>query len=181
MNIRAMHITGAALILSIAAGLATARDDDSERGEGRDGLVGTWQMRITPYVCGSDPIVSLPQAAIDSYLTFGPGGTLLEIPSNPRFMPGQRSPGHGHWERIGRRTYNAVFQAFIQFSTQPATPTSYQRGTQRVEQEIELVPGDRWNDTESRWTSTAIVTFRDLDGNRVPPSGCATAEAVRMP
>jgi len=66
-------------------------------------------------------------------MTFGAGGTLFETTSNPRFMPGQRSPGLGHWERVGRRTCAAVFQAFIRFSTQPVTPTSYQRGTQRVD------------------------------------------------
>jgi hypothetical protein len=168
----------AALALLTAAGWATAKDDEREAAAA---LQGTWQVRLTPYVCGSDPIVTLPQAAIDSYLNFGAGGTLIETTSNPRFMPGQRSPGFGHWERVGRRTYAAVFQAFVQFSTQPATPTSYQRGTQRVEQEIELVDADRWSSTADRWTSTAVVTFRDIGGNKVPPSGCAIAAAVRMP
>lgn len=181
MNIRAIHMSAAALVLSTAAGWATANDHFSRRSEAPDALEGTWQVRVTPYVCGSDPIVSFPQFAVDSYLTFGARGTLVETVSNPRFMTGQRSPGHGSWERVGRRTYTAAFQAFIHFSTEPATPTSHVRGTQRVDQEIELVDADRWNSTANRWTSIAVVTFRDISGNRVPPSGCAIAEAVRMP
>jgi hypothetical protein len=178
MNFRTIHMSAAALVVSTAAGLATARDHDHRR---NDPLQGTWQVRVTPYSCGSNPIVTFPQAAVDSYLTFGADGTLLETVSNPRFMPGQRSPGHGHWERVGRATYVASFQAFIHFSTEPATPTSHVRGTQRIDQEIEFVDGGRWNSAADRWTSVAVVTFRDISGTRVPPSGCAIAEAVRMP
>jgi hypothetical protein len=174
MNTRTIRTILAALVLSIAAGLAAADGDAFGRTEAPALLEGSWQVRITPYVCGSDPIVSFPQAAVDSYLTFGAGGTLVETTSNPRFMPGQRSPGLGYWERTGRTTYTGVLQAFIQFATEPATPTSYVRGTQRVDQEIELVDDDNW-------TSTAVVTFRDVNGNKVPPSGCATAVSVRMP
>jgi hypothetical protein len=174
MNTRTLRTTLAALALSTAAGLAAADGNAFGPTEAPALLEGSWQVRITPYVCGSNPIVSFPQSAVDSYLMFGAGGTLVETTSNPRFMPGQRSPGLGYWERVGRTTYAAAFQAFIQFATVPATPTSYVRGTQRVDQEIELVDADNF-------TSTAVVTFRDVNGNKVPPSGCATAVAVRMP
>jgi hypothetical protein len=171
MNIRTICTSVVALVLSTAAGLAEAKDH--ERGEAPDALEGTWQVRVTPYVCGSNPIVTFPQFTVDSYLTFGSGGTLVETNSNPRFMPGQRSPGHGHWDRVGRRTYAAAFQAFIQFTTEPVTPAGYVRGTQRVDQEIELADADRW-------TSIAVVTFHDVGGNEVR-RGCAISEAVRMP
>jgi len=180
MNIRSIQASVIALALSTAAGLATAKDHDDERGEARDPLVGTWQVRVTPYVCGSDPIVTLPQNTVDWYVTFGAGGTLLETNSNPRFMPGQRSPGHGHWERVGRRTYAAALQAFIQFTTEPFTPAGYLRGTQRFDMEIELVDADRWTSIADRWTSLAVVTFHDSGGNKYR-SGCAVSEAVRMP
>jgi hypothetical protein len=174
MKIRTLCAAAVVLVVSNAASLAAADDNGFGRAEAPALLEGSWQVRLTPYICGSDPIVSFPQAAIDSYLTFGAGGTLVETTSNPRFMPGQRSAGLGYWERTERTSYTAVLQAFIQFSTEPATPTSYVRGSQRVEQEIELVDVDNW-------TSTAVVTFRDVNGNKVPPSGCATAVAVRMP
>ena len=133
MNSKAVRTTLAALALSTAATLAAADGNDSGRSEAPAPLRGTWQVRITPeYVCGSDPIVSFPQAAaVDSYLTFGAGGTLVETTSNPRFMPGQRSPGLGYWERTGRTSLVRGVRAFIQFATEPATPTSYVRGTQR--------------------------------------------------
>jgi hypothetical protein len=174
MKIQTLCAGAVALVVLSSASLAAADGNGFGRAEAPALLEGSWQVRITPYVCGSDPIVSFPQFAVDSYLTFGAGGTLVEITSNPRFMPGQRSAGLGYWERTERTTYTAVLQAFIQFSTEPATPTSYVRGTQRVEQEIELVDADNW-------TRTAIVTFRDVSGNRIPPSGCATAVAGRMP
>lgn len=66
MNIRAIHMSAAALVLSTAAGWATANDHFSRRSEAPDALEGTWQVRVTPYVCGSDPIVSFPQFAVAS-------------------------------------------------------------------------------------------------------------------
>lgn len=165
-------IVSLALALSTVAGVAVANGNRLGHDRAPSALEGSWVVRITPYVCGSDPIVSFPQVAVDSYLTFGAGGALLESTSNPRFAPGQRSAGLGYWERTGRSAYAAVFEAFIQFTGTPPSP--YVRGTQRVEQQIDLVDADHW-------TSVAVVIFRDEGGNQVPPSGCATAEAVRMP
>jgi hypothetical protein len=159
-------------IVSLAVATATpaaAGGDDHGQFPAPAFLAGSWQVRITPYVCGSNPIVSFPERAFDSLLTFAAGGTVTETTANPNFQPGQRSPGHGYWSRVDRRSYDAVLQAFIQF-----TAGSYTRGTQLLEQEIELVDADHW-------TSTAVVTFRNAQGDKVPPSGCATAAAVRMP
>jgi hypothetical protein len=131
-------------------------------------LQGSWQARITPYVCGSNPIVSFPERAFDSMFTFAAGGTMTEATANSSFQPGQRGPGHGHWSRTDRRSYDAVFQAFVLSTAGP-----YTRGTQRVELEIDLVDADHL-------TSELVVTFRDLQGGVVPPGGCATVAAVRM-
>jgi hypothetical protein len=148
---------------------AGGHDDNNGRFPAQAPLEGNWQVRITPYLCGSNPIVSLPQFAFDSLMTFATGGTMTETTANPSFQPGQRSIGQGNWSRVERRSYDAVFQAFVQF-----TGGNYTRGTQRVEQEIDLVDADHWQ-------STAVVTFRNAQGDSIPPSGCATAEAVRMP
>jgi hypothetical protein len=177
MSTRTIHTSAVALLLATAAGLAAA--DHGHRRS--DPLQGAWIVRLTPYVCGSDPIVTFPQAAADSYLTFGADGTLVEASGNATFMPGQRGPGHGQWERVGRATYTAAYQAFILFPTVPATPTSRVRGTQRFDHEIEFVDAGRWNSNADRWSSLAVVTYRDVNGNGVPPSGCAIGEAVRMP
>ena len=136
-------------------------------------LEGAWLVTITPYVCATGEL--LPAFAVDSYMTFGARGTLAETTSNTRFQPGQRSAGHGYWERTGPDTYRAVFQAFVQFTSvvTPPTPPRYVRGTQRVDQGIELVDNDHWK-------SVATVSFFDTGGTLVPPSGCAVAAAARM-
>jgi hypothetical protein len=130
-------------------------------------LVGTWQARITPYDCPTG-VPLPPQFEFDSLNSFSSGGTMNETTSNPRFQPGQRSPGLGYWERTGRHTYEAVFQAFVQF-----TAVNYTQGVQRIEQTIELVDDDHWN-------STAVVEFSDVNGAPVS-AGCMRAVGVRMP
>jgi len=68
-----------------------------------------------------------------------------------------------------------VFQAFIQFTSvvTPPTPPRYVRGTQRADHGITLVDAQHW-------TSTATISFYDVGGTLVPPSGCAAAQAVRI-
>lgn len=138
-------------------------------------LEGSWEVTIKPHDCVSG-VEAPPQFWNFSYLTFSSGGTLFETTSNPRFQPGQRGPGHGYWERTGHDAYEAVFQAFIQFNTDPpAIPPNptYVRGSVRIEQLIDLLDADHWQ-------STADVTFRDVSGNQVS-HGCANGVATRMP
>jgi len=174
MNTKTILLSSiSALTLSGVAAPVVGEEVANDRPESPSRLEGAWQVTITPYVCATGEL--LPAFAVDSYMTFGARGTLAETTSNPRFQPGQRSPGQGHWERIGPNTYRAVFQAFVQFTSvvTPPTPPRYVRGTQRVDQGIELVDNDHWK-------SLATVSFFDVGGTLVPPSGCAAAEAVRM-
>ena len=108
-------LTSAAVALAVAALAGPAAADGNANGRSRatSELEGAWRTTITPYVCATG--VPLTAAAFDSYLTFGAGGTLVETTSNASFLPGQRSPGHGFWERAGHRSYDASFQAFVQF------------------------------------------------------------------
>jgi hypothetical protein len=166
--------TVVALAIATASGIAVAQGNAFGPTQAPSLVEGAWEVSITPYVCASG--VDFP-VTYYSYLTFGAGGTMFEANSNPAFQPGQRGPGHGYWERTGLNTYEAMFQAFIQFTTNPPAvpPTpNYVRGSQRVEQAIELIDADHWRAT---WD----VTFRDVNGNPVPPSGCAHAVATRMP
>lgn len=136
-------------------------------------LVGTWRVTITPYVCLTGD--QIPAAAVRTYMTFDAHGTMMEINSNAQFQPGQRSSGLGFWERTGPRSYRAVYEAFIQFTsvvTPPATPR-YVKGTQRVDQGVEFIDRDHWE-------SSGTVTFFDTAGTPVPPSGCAVAQGERM-
>jgi hypothetical protein len=162
-----------AIALTAAAGPVVADEMNFDSTQAPSLLVGTWRVTTTPYNCISGQ--EFPQFARPSLLTFGAAGTLVEGSANPDFQPGQRSSGHGSWERTGRLSFNAVFEAFILFTsvvTPPATPR-YVRGTQRLDHGIEMEDADHWS-------SYASVAFFDVAGTSVPPSGCAKATAERL-
>ena len=168
MNFKAIASSAAvALAIAIASGPAAANGDDQDRSHPFGKLVGAWQVRLTPYSC--DTGVPLPpEFSFDSLMTFNAGGTLTETTSNPRFQPGQRSPGLGYWKHTERRSFEVVFEAFVQF-----TAVNYTQGRQRVDWDLELVDADHWN-------LIGVVAFTDVTG--VPlGSGCVRAVGVRMP
>jgi len=168
--------TALALVLaaSLAAGWATAGEGEGGNWKAANTLVGAWRVTITPYDCQTG--LEFPQFSFNSFLTFAAGGTMSETTTNPTFQPGQRGVGHGYWERTGPNYYHSVFEAFINFTVSPPLPPPtppYQRGTQRLEQGIEMLDGDHW-------TSLATVRFLDTGGTEWRPTGCAKATAERM-
>ena len=162
-----------AIALTMAAGPVVADGLNFDRTPAPSVLVGTWRVTTTPYHCLTGEVFS--QFARPSLITFGVGGTIVEGSANPDFQPGQRSSGHGFWERAGRQSFHAVFEAFILFTSVVTPPTQprYVRGTQRLDHGIEMEDADHWS-------SYASVTFFDVAGTPVPPSGCAKAAAERM-
>jgi hypothetical protein len=162
-----------AIAITTAAGPVVANGMSFDSTQAPSLLVGTWRVTTTPYICATGQL--LPQFARPSLITFGAGGTIVEGSANPDFQPGQRSSGHGFWEREGRLSFRAVFEGFILFTsvvTPPATPR-YVRGSSRLDHGIEMQDADHWS-------SYASVTFFDVAGTPVPPSGCARATAERM-
>ena len=162
-----------AIALTTAAGPVVASEMNFNSTWARSLLVGTWRVTTTPYNCVTGQV--FPQFARPSLVTFGAGGTVVEGSANPDFQPGQRSSGHGYWEREGRLEFHAVFEGFILFTsvvTPPALPR-YVRGSSRLDHGIEMQDADHWS-------SVASVTFLDVAGKVVPPSGCAQATAERM-
>ena len=153
------------LALAAQAGADTLNGLAKGGSRARAPIEGTWLVATSPYDCSTG--IEFPVPPIGAYLTFGAGGTLLEANANPNFDAGQRSPGHGYWERTGRRYYRAIVQAFILFDN-----AGYTRGHQRFDHGIEL------QDLE-HWTSDATVSFFDVAGNNLG-SGCARASAERM-
>jgi hypothetical protein len=129
-------------------------------------IEGTYRVTIQPYFCATGQPVPVPP--FRSILTFSRGGALHESPSMARFEPGQRVPGLGYWERTGPSDYHAVFEAFIVFDS-----ANYVRGLQRIEQGIVQDDADHWH-------SEAQVTFFDVNGTVVPPTGCMRAKGERM-
>ncbi len=169
MSVRTM-LYSTMLPLAICAGSAVAGGGANEKSSVP--LQGAWQLTINPVNCQTG--VPSPVKFV-SFITFSAGGTVTEATSNPFFQPGQRSPGLGYWERNSRTFYHSIVQAYIQFdSVDPVPPApQYVRGIQTLDQTIRMQDADHW-------TSDALVTFHDVSGAQVPPSGCAKATAVRM-
>ena len=174
MNKTILRSAIALLVLATTAGPVSANGSVFGQWQPPSPLDGAWQLSVTPYNCVTGQESTLNTVRAD--MTIASGGTLVETNSNPDFQPGQRSSGLGFWERTGRKTYHAYFQAFLQFdSVDPPPPParSYRRGTQSFDHTIEMQDANHW-------TSTAIVTFTDLSGATVFSSGCAKAVAERM-
>jgi hypothetical protein len=133
-------------------------------------LEGSWRVTTTPYNCATGELLTF--AAFEEYMTFGAEGTLTETTANPAFEPGQRSPGHGFWERTGPRTYRAVFQAFIEFTSVGTTPPRYVRGSQRADHGVDVIDANHWQ-------SSAAVSFFDPSGTLLA-GGCAASAGVRI-
>ena len=160
-------VGGAAAIMLAASALAGS----PERFEHAhfEGITGTWQVEVTTYNCET----GVANPPFTSLLTFDAFGTLTGTTANPVFAPGQRSPDHGIWKRVGRNAFTAVTEAFIEFSTPTTSPgPHFVRGSQRIEQSIELTGSDSFQ-------SDASLTFLD-GGGTIVVSGCAWATAKRF-
>jgi hypothetical protein len=151
-------------ILALGAAAAPAHAGGANKS---DPLTGTWRMVITTFNC--ETLVANP--SFTSFVTFGAGGTLLETTSSPLFQPGQRSPGHGFWQRTGRKFYRSVFEGFILFATSPPMPPLV-RGRQRIDQGIQMTGRDSI-------VADATTTFFNVAGE-VVTEGCARAVGERM-
>ncbi|MFZ1133096.1 MAG: hypothetical protein WAN38_20130 [Terriglobales bacterium] len=131
-------------------------------------LVGTWQVQVTQVDCQSGAPLGPP---FTSLLTFAQGGTMNEDTENPAFGHGQRGGGQGTWSSTGQSTYSAKSVAFIKYTTPPNQKThnpGFEAGQQTISQNI------AFNNDTGQWTSTASVTFADINGN-VYRQGCAVA------
>lgn len=158
-----------AAALTAVAGLALGHDQQQSNSLFGARLTGTWRVTVVTYNC-ADPTQTF--LTFPSYLTFSADGTLIEVPSNPSFLPGQRSSAHGFWKRLGFNFYRAVTEGFIHFPNgAPAGPAS-KRGYQRIEQGIELTSRDSW-------TAEATTSFFDVNGTPYF-TGCARATGERL-
>jgi hypothetical protein len=164
-----MGVAGA-LAATMALALTQVAAADAHRQKSpAAGLVGTWRVLVTTYNCAT----GVENPAFPAYLTFGVDGTLVETTANPAFVAGQRSPGHGSWERTGPNAWRAVSEAFLLFSSAAHGPfPGFAQGLQRLEQNIEFSGRDRIS-------SEATVAFLDATGT-VTLTGCAKAVGTRF-
>ena len=165
-----------AIALTTAAGPAVAGEMSFDSTQAPSLLVGTWRVTTTPYICVTGQ--EFPQFARPQLVTFGDGGTVVEGAGNPDFQPGQRSSGHGFWEREGRLSFHAVFEAFILFTsvvTPPATPR-YVRGIMRFDHGIEMQDADHWSSYASSRSLMSVARLcRPAGARRRLPSACVSA------
>jgi hypothetical protein len=111
---RILFVLLAALALAAQARADTLNGLAKGGSQARAPIEGAWLVAFRPYSCSTGiDVPGIPP--VRAYLTFGAGGTLQEAGANPAFDAGQRSPGHGYWERTGQTYYRAVVQAFILF------------------------------------------------------------------
>ena len=169
---------GLALLATAAVNptLAHAKSAKGTDGVGAKALVGTWRVTVTTFPCANPAATNPPFVSL---LTFGEDGSLIETTAGMQFQPGQRSIGHGRWERTGPASFRAVSEAFIMFATNPAPPPpapALQRGRQRIDQGIQMTSRDTFE------SDASVYFFNSPSDNGVAPyfSGCAKASAVRF-
>jgi len=171
-------LAGALIALAVGSSSTRAQTSDGTCGDSHcmqrqdPALGGTWEVMVALVNCQTGATIGQP---FPSLLTFAGNGTMVETTHNPSFAIGQREPGVGVWSRSGPRTYYARSEAFIQFTTAPAPPTSpgFLAGTQTIAQTI-VFDAD-----PDHWTSDAQIQFADNSGS-VYRQGCAQAAAQRF-
>ena len=173
-----MAAAGLALLAGAtsAPAIAEAKNASGTGGVGRYALVGTWRVTVTTFPCANPQATNPPFVSL---LTFDKDGSLIETTSSPQFQAGQRSTGHGFWERIGPGAYRVISEAFIQFATNPAPPPpapALQRGLQRLDQGVEMTS------LNSFVSDASVAFFSSTAPNGVAPyfTGCAKASGVRF-
>ena len=156
---------------SHAAGHPAVPDPESKRNGSRGAIVGTWQVQVQSYVCGTNTLIGQPFASI---LSFHQGGTLTGTTTNPAFAQGQRGIDQGIWS-YDDGVFKAKDIAFI-FFTSPADPPlspGFEAGAQTLSQTITL------KDDSDQFTSEATTEFMDVEA-KVYRTACATAVGRRF-
>ena len=165
------------MLIAAAFGQIVRADVDDEN---LGNLVGPWGVTVTLRDCATGS----PQGSFLSLVSFHRGGTLSESSGGVAFQPGQRSEGHGAWERLGRWTFSQHVIGLLRFSTAPnipGTPTfdpakpdspGFSAGTQTISHMVRLTGA---NSFESAGTSA----FFDSNGQSYR-TVCSTAVGQRF-
>jgi hypothetical protein len=167
-------LTGALLM---SGGMTLAH---SNRGMGGNAIEGTWFVHVTLRNCDTNA----PLGSFNSLVTFHDGGTISETTSSPTFAIGQRSPGQGHWDFAGHRTFDQRMIGLINFDTAANLP-----GTPGFNPSLPITPGfyAGWSTVSHTLTltdanhasSSGTNAFYKADGT-LYRTGCSTAEATRF-
>jgi hypothetical protein len=144
--------------------------------------VGTWGIEVQIRNCQSEAAIGLPFLSL---ITLHSGGTLGETSgAEAAFAVGQRSPGHGVWEKISRHVYDARLISLVLFETAPNLPGSpgfnpalpvgpgFFKGWDTVTQTLRFADSDHF-------TSKGTSAFFKEDGT-LYREGCSTAIGQRV-
>jgi hypothetical protein len=124
------------------------------------GLEGVWDVVVTIRDAAGNPVRSF--RAMNMYIR---GGQFEEFGVGT--PPGQRGPGMGVWQSVGKGRYSAVLE-FFRFNADGTVA-----GTQKVQRAIEL------NSEEDGFTSSAEIQILDINGQLIQ-SAFATEIAFRF-
>ena len=176
---RLLPVLGFSLAFVLPLGCLPLASADG--GPDQGGVVGTYAVRVTLTNCATGAPLGPP---FDSLVTLHAGGTISESAGSLAFAPGQRSPGHGSWVKVGRHTYQQEMVALILFNTAanlPGTPTfdptkpvtpGFQAGWQTVSHTIVFSDA-------THATSSGGNAFYTLAGTQYR-TGCSTAGLERL-
>jgi hypothetical protein len=133
--------------------------------------VGTWAVQVTLRDCDTNQPLGPP---FNTLVTLHEGGTVSESAASLAFAPGQRTPGHGSWQRVGKRTYDQRFITLILFDTTPDFPRTpgFFAGWSTISSRVTFSDADHS-------TSTGTNEFYKADGT-LYRSGCSSATAERF-
>lgn len=107
----------ATIVVMASAGTLVAHDDDRLASP-----VGTWGIIVQVRNCQSEAAIGPPFLAL---ITLHSGGTLSETSgAEAAFAVGQRTSGHGVWEKISRHVYDSQLISLVLFETPPNLPGS---------------------------------------------------------
>ena len=130
---RVRHVAGLSCALVIATGSVAKAQNDAE------GLQGVWMVDVTLRNCTTGAALGPP---FHSLVTFQDGGTISEGTASPSFAPGQRSAGHGTWNKQDDGTFLQKMIALIVFDTNPPVPPVFFAGWQTVTHTVQLIDAD---------------------------------------
>jgi hypothetical protein len=154
----------AAVVVAVAAAAARPLRADAKT------IEGVWIVQVIQRDCATQAV----RGSFYSLVTFVDGGTIYESPGGVAFAPGQRSPGHGTWTRLGAGTFRQRMVAQILFTTSPNPPVSpgFETGWQIIDHTVTLSDPDHA-------TSAGGAEFYRSNGE-LYRSTCSTAVLQRF-
>ena len=174
---RRMVVGLATIVVMASAGTVAAHGDDRVASP-----VGTWGIQVQIHNCQSQAPIGLPFLSL---ITLHNGGTLGETSgAEPAFAVGQRSSGHGVWDKTSRHFYEMRLISLVLFETGPNLPGSpgfnpalpvgpgFFKGWDTVTQTVRFTDVDHF-------TSTGTSAFFKEDGT-LYREGCSTATGQRV-